>query len=383
MLKEDDILRDRYRIKEVIAQGGMSVVYRAQDQSLNKTVAVKEALETLTDDEAWRRGFRLEAERLASFRHPALPSVQDYFIVGSRSYLIMEFIEGADLGSRLAAGEHFTVKQVAEWADALLDALRHIHNASIIHRDIKPQNLKVTAEGQIILLDFGLAASVTGDLNTQTNLHGFTPRYASPEQLNGRTVDMRSDIYSLGATLYTLLSGTQIFSAQERLQAVSEGETDPLIPLIQINTEIPTYISAALARATALNPDDRFASASDMRRVLSTPPSSKHFSLHTLLTHLIGKRWWASKTASIPQADPAPFYETAPTILERPDSNVRGSSDRSAQQTASASSSSKERTVIELATVPPSLGKVILLLTAYTFLWIAAVLIYMSLPLLF
>ncbi|HKZ02454.1 MAG TPA: serine/threonine-protein kinase, partial [Pyrinomonadaceae bacterium] len=163
MLAPETILQNRYRIIRQLGQGGMGTVFEAVDQRLDTTVALKE---TLFADERLRKQFEREARLLARLHHPALPRVSDHFSEGDGQFLVMQFIAGEDL-SELMSRRHgpFPVDQVLTWTDQLLDALDYLHTQEpqIVHRDIKPQNLKLTARGQIILLDFGLAKGQVGE----------------------------------------------------------------------------------------------------------------------------------------------------------------------------------------------------------------------------
>ncbi len=212
MLTPDVVLQNRYRIIRQLGQGGMGAVYEAVDERLDTTVALKE---TLFTDERLRKQFEREARLLARMHHPALPRVSDHFSEADGQFLIMQFIAGDDLSEMIARRRGpFPTDQVLTWADQLLDALDYLHtqDPQIIHRDIKPQNLKLTARGQIILLDFGLAKGQIGEfsrVSTSASIFGYTPNYAPLEQIQGLGTDPRSDIYALGATLYHLMTGVK------------------------------------------------------------------------------------------------------------------------------------------------------------------------------
>src|SRR6266496_4797207 len=185
MLAPETVLQNRYRIIRLLGQGGMGAVYEALDQRLDTTVALKE---TLFADERLRKQFEREARLLARLHHPALPRVSDHFPEGDGQFLIMQYIGGEDLAEMVAQRRGpFPPDQVLTWADQLLDALDYLHTQEppIIHRDIKPQNLKLTPRGEIILLDFGLAKG-TFALQSQTastkSVYGYTPQYAPLEQ---------------------------------------------------------------------------------------------------------------------------------------------------------------------------------------------------------
>ena len=204
--------------------------------------------------------------------HPALPRVSDHFAEGEGQFLVMHFIDGDDLAEMSAKrGGPFPVEQVLTWADQLLDALDYLHTQEpqIIHRDIKPQNLKLTPRGQVILLDFGLAKGQAGEISrvtTAASIFGYTPNYAPLEQIQGLGTDARSDIYALAATLYHLMTGVKPPDALSRAAAIVNGQPDPLKPAHEVNSSVPAGIAAVLQKAMAQNRDQRYTSAAEMRR---------------------------------------------------------------------------------------------------------------------
>ena len=271
MLAPDAILQDRYRIVRQLGKGGMGAVYEAIDQRLDAVVALKE---TFSVDERLRRQFEQEARLLAQLHHPALPRVSDYFTEGDRAFLVMQFISGADLAEIISQQPGpFPRHQVIAWADQLLDALVYLHtrDRQIIHRDIKPHNLKVTANGQIALLDFGLAKAQTTDVsgnNSSTSIFGYTRRYSPLEQIQDQGTSPQSDIYALGATLYHLLTGVKPPDALARAAALVHSKSDPLRPANELHRAVGSEIAAILCRAMALSADDRYPTASEFRAAL-------------------------------------------------------------------------------------------------------------------
>jgi eukaryotic-like serine/threonine-protein kinase len=271
MLTPDTVLQGRYRIVRQLGQGGMGAVYEAVDQRLDTTVALKE---TLFTDERLRRQFEREARLLARLHHPALPRVSDHFSEGDGQFLVMQFIPGDDLAEMLARRQGpFPATQVISWADQLLDALDYLHtqDPQIIHRDIKPQNLKLTSRGQIILLDFGLAKGQGGDISrvtTAASIFGYTPNYAPLEQIQGLGTDLRSDLYALAATLYHLLTGVKPPDALTRAAALVNGQPDPLLPPSHANASAPAVADDVLKKAMSQNREQRYASAEEMRKAL-------------------------------------------------------------------------------------------------------------------
>jgi hypothetical protein len=272
MLTPETILQGRYRIVRQLGQGGMGAVYEAIDQRLDTTVALKE---TLFTEERLRKQFEREARLLARLHHPALPRVSDHFSEGDGQFLVMQFIPGDDLSEMMNRKRGpFPADQVLTWADQLLDALDYLHtqDPQIVHRDIKPQNLKLTARGQIILLDFGLAKGQAGDISRVTSaasIFGYTPNYAPLEQIQGLGTDSRSDLYSLAATLYHLMTGVKPPDALTRAAALVNGQPDPLAPASVANPALGPEIDTVLAKAMAQNREQRYATAADMQRAFT------------------------------------------------------------------------------------------------------------------
>ena len=271
MLTPDTVLQGRYRIVRQLGQGGMGAVYEAIDQRLDTTVALKE---TLFSDERLRKQFEREARLLARLHHPALPRVSDHFSEGDGQFLVMQFIPGDDLSEMMTRKRApFPEDQVLTWADQLLDALDYLHtqDPQIVHRDIKPQNLKLTSRGQIILLDFGLAKGQAGEISrvtTSASIFGYTPNYAPLEQIQALGTDSRSDLYSLGATLYHLITGVKPPDALTRAAALVNGQPDPLAPPSEANPALAPELDQVLAKAMAQGREQRYATASDMRKAL-------------------------------------------------------------------------------------------------------------------
>src|SRR5580765_3334627 len=275
MLTPETILQGRYRIIRQLGQGGMGAVYEAIDERLDTTVALKE---TFFADERLRKQFEREARLLARLHHPALPRVSDHFSEGEGQFLVMQYIPGDDLSEMMAQRRGpFPAEQVLTWADQLLDALDYLHTQEpqIVHRDIKPQNLKLTQRGQIILLDFGLAKGQAGEISrvtTSASIFGYTPNYAPLEQIQGLGTDARSDLYALAAPLYHLVTGVKPPDALTRAAAVVNGQEDPLQPANEINGSVGPQVARVLARAMSQNREQRFTTAAEMRLALKGSP---------------------------------------------------------------------------------------------------------------
>jgi serine/threonine protein kinase/Tol biopolymer transport system component len=261
----DTVLRDRYRIIRQLGQGGMGAVYLAFDNTLEHAVAVK--LNRNNSPEASTQ-FLAEAHLLASLRHPNLPRVIDYFIIGESQYLVMDYIPGDDLGTVMQRDGAQPVEKVLQWAQDLGSALVYLHNQNppVIHRDIKPPNIKLTPEGDVVLVDFGIAKASDVSQATASGATGYTPGYAPPEQYSTARTGPFSDQYALAATLYALLTGQKPVDSVHRLlgQAV-------LSPLKLLNPAIPDHVVAAIEQAMSVRPDERFTGVADFLIALSDP----------------------------------------------------------------------------------------------------------------
>ncbi|MCS7080737.1 MAG: protein kinase [Chloracidobacterium sp.] len=269
-LSPGTVLQQRYTVVKLLGKGGMGAVYQATDKKFGNTVALKQMIVT---GEALKAAFEREAILLNGLRHAALPVVFDHFTEGDGHFLVMQFIPGKDLAEMLTAqGGPFPPGQVAKWADQLLDALEYLHGRTppIIHRDIKPQNVKLTPEDDIVLLDFGLAkGDLSGDAaQQQRSLVGYTPIFASLEQMRGLATDPRSDLYSAAATIYSLLTGQPPVDALTRADALLAGKPDPLPLASDVNPQVPRAVAEVVRQAMAVSRDERLASAKDMRRQL-------------------------------------------------------------------------------------------------------------------
>ena len=262
-LERGTLLHKRYRIVEILGQGGMGSVYRAVDENLGVDVALKENLFT-TDEYA--RQFRLEAVILANLRHPNLPRVSDHFVVGDQGqYLVMDYIEGEDLRQRMERLGNINEEDAILIGAAMCDALTYLHTRKppILHRDLKPGNVKITPEGHIFLVDFGLAKVVQGTQATTTGARAMTPGYSPPEQYGTARTDPRTDIYSLGATLYASLCG--VIPEDGLARAMDNAQ---LTPLRKRNSKITRRLAQAIEKAMSVDPAERFQIPEDFKRAL-------------------------------------------------------------------------------------------------------------------
>lgn len=262
-LAQGDLLNKRYRILEVLGHGGMGSVYRAHDESLGVDVAVKENLFTTED---YANQFRLEANILARLRHPNLPRVSDHFVLlDEGQYLVMDYIEGPDLRQILEKSGPISEQETIRIGAAICDALTFLHTRqpAVLHRDIKLGNIKLVPDGHICLVDFGLAKVIQGDQPTMTGARAMTPGYSPPEQYGSARTDARSDIYSLGATLYAAITG---FIAEDSIMRALEGLE--LTPVRKRVPNISERLALVIEKAMQVSPENRYQSASEFKQAL-------------------------------------------------------------------------------------------------------------------
>jgi serine/threonine protein kinase len=256
-------LINRYQIEDILGQGGMGSIYRAVDENLGVEVAVKENLFT---SEEYARQFRREAVILANLRHTNLPRVTDHFVIdGQGQYLVMDFIEGEDLRERIDRQGLLSDADTVILGTAICDALSYLHSRQpqVVHRDIKPGNIKITPAGNVILVDFGLAKVAQGSQVTSTGARAMTPGYSPPEQYGTARTDHRSDIFSLGASLYMALTG----ALPEDALARAMGQID-LTQIRKHNPKVSRRLAAVIEKAMELRPEQRYKTAEDFKKAL-------------------------------------------------------------------------------------------------------------------
>ncbi len=271
MLQTGSVLQNRYRIARLLGHGGMGAVYRAWDLSLNIPVALKELVPEPGIDPATlaqlRAQFQREAQVLAGLVHPSLPRVTDHFEWGGNAYLVMDFVEGESLDTLIARQGALPETQVVNWTGQLLDALATCHAQHIIHRDVKPQNIIIRPDGRAVLVDFGLVKLWDPrHPQTQRIVRGMgTREYASPEHysLGGHHTEPRSDLYSLGATMYHALTGQEPPPAVDRWAAPSS-----FINPRRLRADLRPEVESAIMRAMALDLNYRFQGTYEMTTAL-------------------------------------------------------------------------------------------------------------------
>ena len=261
-----------YRILEKLGGGGMGVVYRAHDERLDRDVALKVLPAGMLADETARNRFRREALTLSQLNHPNIAVVHDFDSENGVDFLTMEYVVGETLAAKVAAG-FLPEKQVITLGAQIAEALEDAHEHQIIHRDLKPANVMVTTKGRAKVLDFGLAKLVrptevegeTASLaETQAGAVMGTVPYMSPEQLQGKTVDARADIYALGAVLYEMATGRRPFPEKQSSHLIAAILTQTPQPPHKLNGEVSPGLEAIILKALEKNPGERYQSAKEV-----------------------------------------------------------------------------------------------------------------------
>src|SRR5687768_17224887 len=263
----------QYSLEDEIGRGGMSVVYRARDMRLNRSVAIKVLPPDLAHDAGVRARFTREAQTAAQLSHAHIVPIYD---VGERdgiAYIVMAMLTGGNLATLLAHEHRLPVEEARRFLREVADALDHAHQRGVIHRDIKPDNILIDHEsGRALVTDFGIAwAMEAASRLTATGIAVGTPTYMSPEQAVGeRALDGRSDIYSLGVVAYQMLTGRVPFTASNSMALLLKHVTEHPRPIQELRPDTPTAMSNAIERALLKSPEDRWPTAASLREALSS-----------------------------------------------------------------------------------------------------------------
>ncbi|MGH2657282.1 MAG: Stk1 family PASTA domain-containing Ser/Thr kinase [Actinomycetota bacterium] len=259
------VLAGRYEIASLLGQGGMARVFRGTDRVLDRTVAVKVLSPQFADDDQFVARFRREAQAAAGLNHPNIVGVYDTGDQGDVHFIVMEYVEGRTLRDVIRGDGPLLPERAAEIGEAVARALSSAHQAGLVHRDIKPGNIMLTREGEVKVMDFGIARTSTGDTLTQTAAILGTASYLSPEQAQGLSVDTRSDIYSLGCVLYEMLTGRAPFIGDSPVAiAYMHVKEDP-VPPSRLNQDVPPTLDSVVLKCMAKNPANRYETAEELR----------------------------------------------------------------------------------------------------------------------
>jgi serine/threonine-protein kinase len=263
------LLNKRYKLLQPIGQGGMSVVYKAQDLSLGRLVAVKVLRDTLTADTEFLARFQQEARNAANLAHPNIVTVHDFGKDGGRYYIVMEYIEGKDLKSLIKDDGPFPVTRAIDVAVQTCAGVGYAHRAGLVHCDIKPQNLLITEDGRVKITDFGIARALsTIRPGETTDVVWGSPQYYSPEQAAGEHPTPASDVYSIGVVMFEMLAGRLPFvaSTQQALAMLHLREEPPLLSMF--NPQVPEALERIVHKVLAKEPSARYRTADQLGRIL-------------------------------------------------------------------------------------------------------------------
>jgi serine/threonine protein kinase len=268
-----------YQVVAPLGEGGMAAVFRAYQPGMERYVALKVLPRQFAEDPEFSARFHREARILAQLQHPHILPVFDYGQVEGYSFIVMPFVPSGTLTDSLT-GEPLPLPRIRQVISQVGDALHYAHARSLIHRDVKPSNILIDESGNCLLTDFGLARMVEASANlTATGTVLGTPAYMSPEQGSGRRIDARSDIYSLGITLYEMATGRVPYKAETPVAVVFMHASAPLPPPRKVNPDLPEAVERVILKALAKNPDDRYQTAEDMvaalKRAIPETPTAK------------------------------------------------------------------------------------------------------------
>jgi serine/threonine protein kinase len=276
-------LGGRYQIQSLVGQGGMASVYKAYDPNLHRSVAIKVIHPHLSNNPEFTRRFEEEATGVAHLRQANIVQVYDFSHDGDLYYMVMEFVMGETLQSRLkrlnASHRRLSIKEAITFTAEICEAAFYAHQRGMIHRDIKPANIMLDVNGKAILMDFGIARMVGASQHTASGAVLGTAMYMSPEQIQGLHIDARADIYSIGITLFEMLSGKPPFEADSAMTLMMMHLNDPLPDLHELHPDCPAELIAITNKALAKKRDERYQSASEManalRIILEQPPKAQ------------------------------------------------------------------------------------------------------------
>ena len=270
MLSKGQKINDRYEIIKTIGEGGMANVYLANDTILDRKVAIKVLRGDLSNDEKFIRRFKREALSVSNLSHPNIVEVYDVGEEDGNYYIVMEYIEGKTLKQLLQKRGVLTLNEVIDIMTQLTDGLAHAHEAYIIHRDIKPQNIMIEDNGLVKITDFGIAMALNSTQLTQTNSVMGSVHYLPPEQANGKGSTVKSDIYSLGILMYELLTGSVPFKGDTAVEIALKHMKEKIPSIRKQNPTIPQSVENIVLKATAKNPKNRYDNVRDMYKDLQT-----------------------------------------------------------------------------------------------------------------
>jgi len=304
----DQVIHDRYVIGDIVGEGADAVVHRAHDRRLDRVVAVKFLRPALRGDPTFVTRFEREARGAASLDHPRIVPVYDYGETADTFFLVMQYLPGGDLRCRLHPGEPLVVEEAVRIAIEVADALGAAHARGIIHRDVKPGNILLTADDHVKVSDFGIAKMLdVPAITTRTALLG-SAHYMAPEQASGGGITPAADVYSLGVVLFEMLAGRPPFQGETFLQVALQHLQAPAPALAELNPAMPADLAEVVGRALAKDPEQRFADGS----AFATALREQQGMLEPLAPPAGGREWGFGEPATAGSA-PRPLGSASPT----------------------------------------------------------------------
>lgn len=275
-------LSGRYKIEAMLGQGGMSAVYKATDPNLKRVVAIKLIHPHLSSDASFVQRFESEAAAVASLRHSNIVQVYDFNNDNGTYYMVLEFIAGETLQDRMKrlvdSGRQLSLDEVLKFGSNIADAVGYANERGIVHRDIKPANIMLDVHGQAILMDFGIVKIMGGESHTTTGALVGTARYMSPEIIRGTSPDHRADIYSLGVTLFEMLSGRPPFVSDSAMTLMMMHLNDPVPDVREFRSDVPAEIKRIIEKCLAKEREDRYQSGAELSKDLKNALDKKSVS---------------------------------------------------------------------------------------------------------
>ncbi|MCC6191131.1 MAG: protein kinase, partial [Anaerolineales bacterium] len=313
-------LGGRYTIEALLGQGGMSAVYRATDPNLRRTVAIKLIHGHLTSDPDFLRRFEAEAAAVAQLRHPNLIQVYDFNHDAGTYYMVLEFVPGETLHARLKrladARQSMPAAELLSAGIDVAEAIEYAHQRGLIHRDIKPANVMLNPQGQAVLMDFGIAKIMGSAAHTATGTVMGTAQYISPEQVRGLRPTTRSDVYSLGVTLFEMAAGRPPFDGDSAMSVMLKHVNEPVPDLARLNPSLPPDLIAIIERTLAKEPDERIPSGAALATALRKVRDRLRDGAATVLEASPAGRQPTATQIEIPSA--APDATVPPPVVTPP-----------------------------------------------------------------
>ncbi len=316
----DKLLGGRYAVQDKIGIGGMATVYRGLDQVLGRTVAIKMMLPQYAADPSFAARFKQEAQAAAALQSPYIVGIYDWGKDGDTYYIVMEYLRGTDLKSGIRKHGALDCRKVAQIGSQICQALSEAHRHDIIHRDIKPQNIMVQPNGNIKVMDFGIARAKNSHLTADNSVLG-TAHYVSPEQTQGKELGPTSDLYSLGVVMYEAATGRVPFDGDDAISVALKQVNEQPMPPSQVNPNIDATLEGIILKCMRKNPAERFQTAEELRRVLNDYLAGRIVNLGEATslisaapTTAMNRQPVAGGTQAMPRANAVPMQPSATRI---------------------------------------------------------------------